>query len=185
MTAFLPQPTTFRNESGETRTIAGTFTQADFTSIAGDLSDSTLTLASGNPVTSGLNVGDKFALTGTAQDATYTITGFSGTQSRVMAVTPAPAGDFGADTSFTMTLSNITFDAQGTGSFNARLCLAGATAPAFYVIGGGTGGTSPVATQAGGVMLPNGAYEYIKLNSGEKVAVTGTDGLINFSVCTK
>ncbi len=85
----------------DTRAAGGSFTQADFTSVAANASTSTITLGSGDPVTSGLRVGDIINLTSTSVNANtnFMITGFSGTNNRDLAVYPAPV-DMLADTTF-------------------------------------------------------------------------------------
>ncbi len=78
----------------------------EFTSVAADEGDSTFTFAGGDPVSEGYRVGDiiRFASLSVAgnNSKNFTITGFSGSSNRIVAVTPAPA-DMGADSAFTIT----------------------------------------------------------------------------------
>lgn len=69
--------------------------EVEFTSVTGDAAASTLTLGGGDPIAEGVRVGDVIRLTGSgipAADRTvnYRVTGFSGTNNRVVAVSPAP-----------------------------------------------------------------------------------------------
>lgn len=79
--------------------------QVEFTSLAADGTLSTLTAAGGNPVTEGFRVGSIVRLTGMTTTANnsknFLITGFSGTQNRVIGVYPAPTTE-SADVSFTI-----------------------------------------------------------------------------------
>jgi len=78
-------------------------TQSDYTSVVSS-STGTFTFAGGNPVTDGFRVGDIIRFTGLAATANnsknFLITGFSGTQNRVLSVYPAPTTDAVADTTF-------------------------------------------------------------------------------------
>lgn len=79
---------------------------ADFTDIVSDSTTSTFTVSSGNPVTSGLRVGDIIrlgTLATTANNKQYVITGFSTANNRTIAVYPAPTTDAVPDSSFTIT----------------------------------------------------------------------------------
>lgn len=88
----------------DTRAAAITSSQTNFTSIATS-NAGTITLGSGNPVTTGFQVGDLIRLTGTtgnaADNINFVITGFSGTNNEVIAVTPSPPTT-AASTIFTM-----------------------------------------------------------------------------------
>ena len=76
--------------------------ESDYTSLAADESDSTLTLGGGDPVSDGLRAGMIITITGAsvaANNRQFLIRGFSGGSNRVISVFPAPA-DMGADTAF-------------------------------------------------------------------------------------
>lgn len=85
-----------------------TFSQVDFTSVLASSSASTFTFASGNPITSGLKVGDVIRFTGLSVSANnavnFRITGFSGGNNRVVAVAPAPTDIAVAATSFNVSV---------------------------------------------------------------------------------
>ena len=172
----------FRPTNHATRTIMEEFTETDFTSVTATNSTSKITLGGGNPVTEGLKVGDEITfanLSVAGNNTAFVITAFGGTSNRELTVSPAPT-DMTADTAFTMTVTSLTFDAVSEGINTVRLSLAGSSSPAFYQLG-----TNPVAANNDGVMLAEGAYEYIALHPGEKIAVSGTDGTINFAEADK
>ena len=83
-----------------------TLTQADLTSVVSDNATSKFTFAGGNPVTSGLRVGQLIRFTGLATTANnavnFVITGFGGTSNREVSVFPPPVTDASADTSFSL-----------------------------------------------------------------------------------
>jgi hypothetical protein len=83
-----------------------TASESDFTSAAFDADASTVTFASGNPVTKGFRIGDlmRFANLATAgNNATnFLITGFGGTTNETVSIYPAPTTET-ADTAFTVT----------------------------------------------------------------------------------
>ena len=80
-------------------------TEADLTSAAFDNVTSSITFASGAPVTLGIRVGDILRFTNLAtagnNSTNFLVTGFSGTSNRVVAVYPAPITET-ADTAFTV-----------------------------------------------------------------------------------
>lgn len=88
-----------------TKASAITAGPTDFTSVAADNGTSTFILAGGNPVTKGFRVGDIMRLTLMSDNdnnsKNFLITGFSGGNSRTIAVYPAPDTQT-ADTTFTM-----------------------------------------------------------------------------------
>lgn len=99
-----------------------TVDQSDLTSLSADNSTSTFTAAAGNPVTLGLRVGHIFRATGLSDadnnSKNFLITGFSGTQNRVIAVYPAP-DTMTADTSFSLAVQGATL-IQPTSSHVSR-----------------------------------------------------------------
>lgn len=89
----------------DTRAAFTAKSESDYTSLAADEGDSTLTLGGGDPVADGLRVFDVIQITGASvagNNQQYVILGFSGGSNRVMAVYPAPA-DMTADTAFGLT----------------------------------------------------------------------------------
>ena len=90
----------------DTKTSAVTLGASALTSVAASHSGSTITFGGGDPVSSGLFVGDVFRLTGASVSANnsqnFTIISFGGTSNRTVTVYPAPT-DMSADTSFTVT----------------------------------------------------------------------------------
>jgi hypothetical protein len=90
----------------DTKVAALALSDTEFTSITSDSTTSSFTLTAGDPVSSGLRVGDVIRFTGLATAANnsrnFTITGFSGTSNRVIAVSPAPTTDAVADTAFSL-----------------------------------------------------------------------------------
>src|SRR6185436_7188110 len=77
----------------------------ELTSLAADHSTSTLIAGGGDPVASGLRVGDVIRLTGASEvtnnGKNFTISSFSGASNRTIHVYPAPT-TMAADTTFTM-----------------------------------------------------------------------------------
>jgi hypothetical protein len=84
----------------------------DFTSITSDQATSSFTVTSGNPVTSGLRIGDIFrpgGLAAAANNATnFLITGFTTVNNRQINVSPPPVTDAVADATFTLTSNGTT-----------------------------------------------------------------------------
>lgn len=89
-----------------TWTAAVATTESTLTSVAADNSTSRFTFGGGNPVTVGYRVGDILRFTNLAtaanNDTNFVITGFSGTDDRVVDVYPAPT-TMAADTAFNVT----------------------------------------------------------------------------------
>lgn len=79
---------------------------ANFTSVTSDGSASTFVFSAGDPVTSGLRVGDiiRFSSLATAanNDRNFVIRAFGGTSNRTVTVHPAPTTDAVADSSFSL-----------------------------------------------------------------------------------
>jgi hypothetical protein len=90
-----------------TESSALSLSNTEFTSVTSDSSTSTFVFTGGNPVTSGVRVGDILRFTGlatTANNSTnYLVTGFSTANNRTMSVYPAPTTDAVADSSFSFT----------------------------------------------------------------------------------
>lgn len=90
----------------DTAGIALADSNVEFTSITADNGTSTFTMAGGNPLTEGYRVGDIIRFTNLLEplnnNRNFMITGFSGTNNRVIAVTPAPT-TMASDTSFNVT----------------------------------------------------------------------------------
>lgn len=90
----------------DTRVAAVTLGPSALTSVAASTAG-TITFGGGDPVALGLFVGDVVRLTGGSVSAdnnqNFTILSFGGTTNRVLTVTPAPASNMAADTSFTLT----------------------------------------------------------------------------------
>ncbi len=83
-----------------------TLTPSILTSLAADNTSSTFTAGAGNPVSSGLRIGDIFRLTGMSDtdnnSKDFMVTSFGGGSNRTIHVTPAPDTMTG-DTTFTLT----------------------------------------------------------------------------------
>jgi hypothetical protein len=94
-----------------TRVNGATFTEVDFTSVACSASGSTITFASGNPVTSGMKVGHILNFAGMSVSANnsvhFVVLSFGGTQNRQLTVYPAPT-DQSADTAFSVEILGAT-----------------------------------------------------------------------------
>jgi hypothetical protein len=94
-----------------------------FTSVTSDNSTSAFVFTAGDPVTSGLRVGDiiRFGtLAETANnDRNFVIRSFGGTSNRTVTVSPAPTTDAVADTTFTVTRPGKTTIVPAS-SFTAR-----------------------------------------------------------------
>jgi hypothetical protein len=90
----------------------------EFTSVAADNSGSTFTFGGGDPVAEGYRVGDIIRFTNLSEalnnSRNFTITGMSGTNNRVVAVTPAPT-TMGADTSFNVARPGVTCAVPASG----------------------------------------------------------------------
>jgi hypothetical protein len=88
-----------------TKTAAITGSPTDFTSVSASNVGSSFTFAGGNPVTKGYRIGDIWRFTGMSDTDNNTknflITGFGGTQNRIVSVYPAPDTQT-VDTSFTV-----------------------------------------------------------------------------------
>ncbi len=69
--------------------------------------------------------------------------------------------------------------AMPTGCNLVRICLTNASADAFVEFG-----TNPTVTATTGMKIINSAAEYLRINSGEKIAVIGTDGDLNITPIT-
>lgn len=108
----------------DTRTAAVTASQADFTSVAATNSTSIFTLASGNPVTKGFQVGDLVRFTGNTASAldnvNYVITSFSGGSNETVHVFPAPSVDSSASTTFTMVTVGYSTSIPATGQVSRK-----------------------------------------------------------------
>ena len=95
-----------------TKAAALSLSNTDFTSIVSDNATSSFTVTSGNPVTSGLRIGDIFrpaGLAATANNATnFLITGFATVNNRQINVSPPPVTDATPDATFTLTSNGAT-----------------------------------------------------------------------------
>ena len=168
----------FRYEgTPETRTIGTALSNADLGDVTAQNSASTFTFASGTPSVS-LNVGDRITFTNLSEagnNTTYEVIGFSGTSDRVVEVSPAPT-DMTTDAAWDLAIGSMAFT-QAADCYAARIALDGAAdGVAFYKTG-----QSPAAASNEGVMLTAGAYEYIALQPGERLAVAGAGGTFNFA----
>ncbi len=94
-----------------------------FTSVTSDNSASTFVFTAGDPVTSGLRVGDIIRFTNLAATANnnqnFVIRSFGGTSNRTVTVSPAPTTDAVADTSFNLSRPGKTTIVPASG-FTAR-----------------------------------------------------------------
>lgn len=111
----------------DTKVASITDGNAEFTSVVSDNATSTFTFAGGNPVTEGYRVGDVIRFTNLAAVANngrnFTITGFSGTNNRVVAVSPAPVTDAVADTSFSVTRPGAATIIPASGHVSRRVLI--------------------------------------------------------------
>lgn len=107
----------------DTKTTALTLTESDLTSVAASASGSTFTFASGDPVALGVHVGMVGRFTGMSTAANnsvnFLVTAISGSNNRVLTVTPAPT-DQSADTAFTLTFPGCTTIVPLTGHVSRK-----------------------------------------------------------------
>jgi hypothetical protein len=105
---------------------AVSLTNTELTSMTANSGTSTLTFAGGNPVTSGLRTGMGIKFSGLAATAnngtTFVITGFSGTNNRAVAVTPAPT-TAAAESTFTMSSTGSTLFIPSTGHIRRKVAV--------------------------------------------------------------
>lgn len=95
----------------DTKTSELTLTESTLTSVAASASGSTLTFAGGDPITAGLHPGMVIRFTGMSTAANnnvnFLIIDMSGTNGRILTVSPAPT-DQAADTAFTLVAPGCT-----------------------------------------------------------------------------